>query len=66
MSDELLTIEDLCKRWNRKSRVSVRRMVKRYRHILHPMKIGRELMFYPENIRRFEEQCIIIKEEDNG
>ena len=66
MNDELITIEDLCQRWHKKSKSSVRKIVHRYTKIIKPMRIGRDLMFYPENIKRFEEQCIIIKEEDNG
>jgi len=64
MTEALFTTEDLRRRWNKKTRFVVRRLIHRYADILEPMKIGRELMIYPENVIKFEEAMRIIKGEE--
>ncbi len=62
MTEEMLSTEDLRQRWNKKSRKAVQRLIRKYSHILRPMKIGRDLMFYSDNVKKFEEQCRIVRE----
>lgn len=59
---EMLNTEDLKKRWRKKSRKTVRQMVHRYETILKPMRIGREILIAPENVKKFEEQMRIYQE----
>jgi hypothetical protein len=67
MDEELITIEDLKERWHQENARAVRRIVKRYEHLIHPMKFGRVWLFHPDDVQRFEDQLRIINDgEDNG
>jgi len=60
--DELLTTKELGKRWKKESLKTVRNIIKRYEGILKPIKVGREILVEPENVRRFEEGRRVYKE----
>ena len=63
-NDELMTVEDLQKRWKKDCKKSVYRLLKRYAKILIPFKIGRELFIKSENVEKFEQQMRIVKTVD--
>lgn len=62
LSTKLLTIEDLMARWSM-SQKTIYRITAQYREILDPKKIGREFRFEPENVKTFEDQMRMVRED---
>ena len=60
MGPDLLTTEELRQRWKKNNRKTIWRMAKQYNDVLQPMKIGRELLFDPANVKKFEEQMRVV------
>jgi len=58
-----LTTEDLRIRWKKKSRRTVRGIIKRYRMYLEPAKIGREYLVHPDRVEVFEGQMRKVNHE---
>jgi len=54
LGPDLLTVTQLSKRWAKEPQ-TIWRIAKRYKAILQPVKIGRSLLFDPENVKKFEE-----------
>ena len=64
MDQTYFTVIDLMERWRKESKKTVYRLIQRYRSILKPVKIGRELLIEIENVKKFEEQMRVIKENE--
>lgn len=62
LGTKLLTVTDLVARWGM-SQKTVYRIAAQYLGILDPVKIGRAYRFEPDNVRKFEEQMRMVKED---
>ncbi len=61
LGPDLITVKQLQKRWGKKDAEAIRHLVRRYNHILQPMRIGKTLYFYTENIKKFEDSMRVKK-----
>lgn len=58
-----VTPNELMARWKKGNIKTIYRLIKRYAHILKPVKIGRSLLIDIENIEQFEQE-MRVKNED--
>ena len=65
MSDNVnvsfINTEKLRKRWGKKNRKAVRKIIHQYLDILKPIKLGKEILIDPKNIKIFELNQRIVK-----